>query len=99
MYVDLAHSCVFFFSLINLLILVSSFIVVVVYNISKSYPTLCDLMDGSPPGSSPSMGFSRQEYWSRLPFPPPEYLPDPGIKPASPALAGRFLTTEPPGKP
>ena len=32
-----------------------------------------------------SMGFSRQEYWSELPFPPPGHLPDPGIKPASPA--------------
>ena len=41
-----------------------------------------------------SMGFSRQEYWSGLPFPPPGDLP-----PASPALAGRFFTTESPGKP
>ena len=43
-----------------------------------------------------SMGFSRQEYWSGLPCPPPGYLPDPGIKPASlmsPALAGEFFTT------
>ena len=39
-----------------------------------------------------SMGFSRQEYWSELPFPFPENLPDQGIKPASPALAGRFFT-------
>ena len=46
-----------------------------------------------------SMGFSRQENWSRLPFPPSGDLPDPGIKPASSALAGRFFTTEPPGKP
>ena len=49
-----------------------------------------------------SMGFPRQEYWSRLPFPPPGDLPDPGIEPASamsPALAGRSFTTEPPGKP
>ena len=45
-----------------------------------------------------SMGFSRQEYWSRLPFPSPGDLPDPGIKPASPALACGFFTTEPPGK-
>ena len=45
------------------------------------------------------MGFSRQEYWSGLPFPPPGDLPNPGIKPVSPALAGRFFTTEPPGKP
>ena len=49
-----------------------------------------------------SLGFSRQEYWSGLPCPPPENLPDPGIKPtspASPALAGRLFTTEPPEKP
>ena len=45
-----------------------------------------------------SMGFSRQEYWSGLPCPPPGDLPSPEIKPASPALAGRFFTTEPPGK-
>ena len=47
-----------------------------------------------------SMGFSRQEFWSGLPFPPPGDLPDPGIKPtppASPALADRFFTTEPSG--
>ena len=47
----------------------------------------------------PSMGFSRQEYWSGLPLPTPGDLPDSGIKPASPALAGRFFTIEPPGKP
>ena len=46
-----------------------------------------------------SMGFPRQEYWSGLPFPSPGDLPDPGIKSMSPALAGRFFTTEPPGKP
>ena len=40
------------------------------------------------------MGFLRQEYWSGLPFPPPGALPDPGIEPASPILAGRFFTTE-----
>ena len=45
------------------------------------------------------MGFPRQKYWSGLPFPSPGDLPDPGIKSTSPALAGRFLTTEPPGKP
>ena len=47
----------------------------------------------------PSMGFSRQEYWSGLPFPTPGDLPDPGIEPESPALASKFFTTEPPGKP
>ena len=46
-----------------------------------------------------SMGFSSQEYGSGLPFPSPGHLPDAGIKPASPALAGGFFTTEPPGKP
>ena len=48
------------------------------------------------------MGFSREEYWSGLPFPPPGDLPDPGIELASPVfptLAGGFFTTEPPGKP
>ena len=39
-----------------------------------------------------SMEFSRQEYWSGLLFPPPRALPDPGIEPASPALAGGFLS-------
>ena len=49
-----------------------------------------------------SMGFPRQEYWSGFPLPTPGDLPGPGLKPtslASPALAGRFFTTEPPGKP
>ena len=45
-----------------------------------------------------SMEFSRQEYWSGLPFPPPGDLPDPGVEPTSPALAGGFFTAEPPGK-
>ena len=47
----------------------------------------------------PSMGFSRQEYWSGLPFPSPGDLPNPGIKPGSPALQADALTSEPPGKP
>ena len=49
-----------------------------------------------------SMGFPRQEYWSGLPYSPPGDLFHPGIKPespAAPALAGGFLTAEPPGKP
>ena len=44
------------------------------------------------------MEFSRQEYCSGFPFPSPGDLPDPGIKPGSPALAGGFFTTEPRGK-
>ena len=46
-----------------------------------------------------SMGFPRQESQRRLPFPPPGALPDPEIESPSPALAGGFFTTEPPGKP
>ena len=46
-----------------------------------------------------SMGCPRQEYRSGLPFPPPWDLSNSGIKHTSPALAGRFFTTEPPGKP
>ena len=46
-----------------------------------------------------SMEFSRQEYWSGLPFPSPGDLPNLRIKLISPALAGRCFTTEPPGKP
>ena len=56
--------------------------------------TLCDPMDCNLPGSS--VHGILQEYWGGLPCPPPEDLPNPGIKPASlksPALAGRFFTT------
>ena len=47
----------------------------------------------------PSMEFSRQEYWSGLPFPPLGDLPNPGIEPGSPALLEDSLVTEPPEKP
>ena len=60
----------------------------------QAYQTLCDPMDYSPSGSLP-MGFSRQEYWSRLPCPPPGNLPDIGMEPMSlmsPSLAGGFST-------
>ena len=46
----------------------------------------------------PSMGFSRQEYWSGLPFPSPGDLPNPGIDPGSPTLQADALTSEPPHK-
>ena len=62
----------------------------------QSCLTLCDPMDCSPPGSSLSMGFSRQEYWSGLSCPPLGDLPNSGIEPMSltfPALADRFFTT------
>ena len=56
----------------------------------QSCPTLCNPM---------AMEFSRQEYWSGEPFPSPGDLPNPGIKPRSPALQGDSLPAEPPGKP
>ena len=46
-----------------------------------------------------SLGFSRQEYWSGLPFPSPGALPNPGIQRGSPALQPDSLPSEPPGKP
>ena len=49
--------------------------------------------------ASPSMGFSRQEYWSGLPFPSTGDLPEPGIEPGSPTLEAGTLTSKPPGKP
>ena len=58
--------------------------------------TVCDPMACSPPLS---MGFFRQEYWWGLLCSSPGDCPNPGIKLVSPALAGRFVTTEPPGKP
>ena len=65
---------------------------------SHSLPT-----HGLQPNSLPfSMRFSKQEYWSGLPFPPPGGLTDPGMEtasPESPALAGVFFITGPPGKP
>ena len=66
--------------------------------VAQSCPTLCDPMDCSLLGPSVH-GIFQQEHWSGLPFPPPGDLPDPGIKPTSPTLAGGFFTTEPPGKP
>ena len=45
------------------------------------------------------LGFSRQEYWSELPFPSQGDLPDPGIEPRSPVLQADALLSEPPGKP
>ena len=75
--------------------------VCVIAKLLRSCPTVCNLMDYSPP-SSLSMGFSKLEYWSGLPSLPPGDLSDPGIEPGSPmspALASGYLTTELPGKP
>ena len=66
--------------------------------VTKSYPTLATPWTVA--RQSPlSMGFSRQEYWSGLPFPSPGDLPNPGIEPQSPALQADSLPSEPPEKP
>ena len=62
------------------------------------------MSDSATPGTvayqaPPSMGFSRQEYWSGLPFPSPGDLPNPGIEARSPSLQADTLLSEPPGKP
>ena len=66
--------------------------------VTQLYPTVWDSMDYSRQAPL-SMGFSRQEYWSGLPFPSPEDLPNPGVEPASPTLQADSLLTELPGKP
>ena len=61
-----------------------------------SHVQLCVILWTVPSQAPLSMGFSRQEYWSGLPCPPPGDRPNPGIKPTSlmsPALAGEFFTT------
>ena len=76
----------------------SSCLLKVKVSLAKLCPTLCNPMDCSLPALL-SMGFPRQEYWSGLPCPSPGYLPDPAIKPGSPALQADSLPSEPPGKP
>ena len=68
------------------------------YSVVQSCLTICDPTDCSLQAAL-SMGFLRQEYWSRLPFPSLEVLPELEIEAVSPAFAERFFTTEPPGKP
>ena len=70
-------------------------------SVTQSCPALCNSTDCAHQVLL-SLEFSRKEYWSGLLLPPPENLPNPGIKPgslASSALAGRFFATKPPGKP
>ena len=64
--------------------------------VAQSSPTLCDPVAYQ---ASPSIKFSRQRYWSGLPFPSPGDLPNPGVKPRSPTLQADALPSEPPGKP
>ena len=65
--------------------------------VAQLCPTLCDPMDYIACQASLSMEFSKQEYWSGLPFPPPEDLPNPGTEPIPPALQADSLLSEPPG--
>ena len=67
--------------------------------VTQSCPTLCEPMDCVAHQDPLSMRFFGQEHWSWLPFPSPGDLPDPGIKPGSPALQADSLPSEPPGKP
>ena len=67
--------------------------------VAELCPTLCDSVDCSLPGAPPSMGFSRQEYWSGLPLLSPGDLPNPEIKPRFSALQTDALPSDPPGKP
>ena len=66
--------------------------------VTKSCPTLVTLWTVACQAPL-SLGFSRQEYWSGLPFPSPGNLPSPGIEPKSAALQADSLPSEPPGKP
>ena len=71
-------------------------------SVTQSCLTLCDPMDYIAHQAPLSMEFSRQKYWSGLPFPTPGDLPNLGIEfvfLGSLALAGRFFTSVPPGKP
>ena len=76
-------------------------VVVVVFShlVMSGWIWLCHPMDYIAFQAPLSMGFPRQEHWSGLPCLPPGDLPDPGIEPQSPALMGRFLTTESSGNP
>ena len=65
---------------------------------AQSCRTLCDPIDCSAPGSFP-LGVVQARKLESFLFPTQRIFPDPGIEPASPALAGRFFTTEPPEEP
>ena len=66
--------------------------------IALSYPTPCDPRAAARQAPL-SVGLSRPEYWSGLPCPAPEDLPNPGIEPRSPSLQADILLSQPPGKP
>ncbi|CAI9155108.1 unnamed protein product [Rangifer tarandus platyrhynchus] len=83
------HLALLFFQMV---VMITTWCILSPFSLARLFVTLWTVAHQTPL----SMGFSRQEYWSGLPRPPPEDLPDPGIEPASlmsPALAGRFFTT------
>ena len=84
-YLAIPLSVIFFFSEVEVLVILP-------------WVSLCDPIDCNPPGSSLSMGFSRQEYWSEVPFPSPGDLPNSETEPGSPALHTDSLPSETPGK-
>ena len=73
-------------------------VVVVIVSVAQLCSALCDPMDCSPPGSSVH-GILQARILEWVAFPSPGDLPDPGIKPRSPALQAESLPSEPPGKP
>ena len=89
-------SC-FQFVILNCCFLFPTFAVMCL--VAQSCLILCDPMDCSPARLLCPWGFSRQEYWSRLPCPPPGDLLKPGTEPRSPALQVDSLPSEPRGKP
>ena len=68
-------------------------------SVAQLCPTLCNPVGCVACQAPLSMGFSRQEYWSGLPFPSLGALPEPGIEPGSPTLQADSLQSKPPGKP
>ena len=84
---------------IHVIVCISSLFLFIAYLLFSGQvvsDSFCNPMDLAHQASL-SMGCSWQEYWSRLPYPTPGDLPDPGIEPVSHALSGRIFTTEPPG--
>ena len=84
-----------YYLIVAIMVCLFSIIVSVSCSLAKLFVTLWTIACQAPL----SMGLPSQEYWSRLPFPPPGDLPDEGIEPRSPALQADSLPPKPPGKP
>ena len=84
-----------YYLIVAIMVCLFSIIVSVSCSLAKLFVTLWTIACQAPL----SMGLPSQEYWSRLPFPPPGDLPDAGIEPRSPALQADSLPPKPPGKP